>query len=114
MEQTVFALAAELAGVTQGEAGGLSLCCRMAVEELTGRLKPGLTAEACGDGFVWAAAQLALADWWSLNGRTKRFTAGEVTVEEGQIDPAALRRQALRRLAGKLASSDVAVRGVRS
>ena len=113
MVEKAFSLALELSGMEEGEAQGLSLCCQMAVEELTGMLKQGVTAEDCGDSFALAAAQVALADWWSLNGRPKKFTAGEVTVEEGQVDPAALRRQALHRLTGKLKDSGVALRGVR-
>ena len=113
MVESVFSLALELSGMVEGEAQGLSLCCRMAVEELTGMLKQGVNPEDCGDSFAMAAAQIALADWWSLNGRPKKFTAGEVTVEEGQMDPAALRKQALHRLSGKLKDPGAALRGVR-
>ena len=113
MVEKVFSLALELSGMEEGEAQGLSLLCQMAVEELTGMLKQGVTPENCGDSFVLAAAQVAVVDWWSLNGRPKKFTAGEVTVEEGQVDPAALRKQALHRLSGKLKDSGVALRGVR-
>lgn len=113
MEEKAYSLALELSGMEEGEAKGLSLCCRMAVEELTGLLKQGVMAEECGEGFALAAAQLALADWWSVNGRPKRFTAGEVTVEESGADPAALRKQALSRLGGRLKDPGAALRGVR-
>ena len=113
MVEKVFSLALELSGVAEGEASGLSLFCQMAVEELTGMLKQGVTVEACGETFAMAAAQVALADWWSLSGRPKKFTAGDVTVEEAQVDPAALRKQALSRLSGKIKAPGVALRGVR-
>ena len=113
MVEKVFSLALELSGMEEGEAQGLSPLCRMAVEEVTGMLKQGITPESCGESFFLAAAQIALADWWSLNGRPKKFTAGEVTVEEGQVDPVGLRKQALHRLGGKLKDSGVAIRGVR-
>lgn len=114
MEEAVLALALELAGMTQGEAQSLSLCCRMAVEELKGMLRPGVSPEACGEKFVWTAAQLALADWWELGGQPKKFTAGDVTVEEGRIDPAELRTRALRRMADQIRLPGTAIRGVRS
>lgn len=116
MEERVFALALELGGVAEGEAQGLSLCCRMAVEELTGMLKQGVTAKSCGNRFAMAAAQIALADWLDLGrgGQPKRFTAGDISVEEMQLDPSGLRRQAMRRMAGSLNDPGVAIRGVRS
>ena len=113
MVENIFSLALELSGMEEGEAQGLSLCCRMAVEELTGMLKQGITPESCGESFSLAAAQMALADWWSLNGRPKKFTAGEVTVEEGQVDLAELRKKALRCLSGKVKDPGVALKGVR-
>lgn len=116
MEETVLALALELAGLEEGEAPGLSLSCRLAVGELTALLKPGVAPEDCPDPFSAAAAKLALADWTALRetGKPRRFTAGEVTVEEGSHDPAALRRQALRLMAPYLSDPGIHLRGVRT
>lgn len=109
-------LALELADLKEGEAPGLSLSCRLAIGELTGMLKPGVALEDCGDAFSAAAAKLALADWAALRetGKPKKFTAGEVTVEEGTGEPAALRRQALRLMAPYLTDPAFHIQGVRT
>lgn len=116
MEETVLALALELAGLKEGEAPGLSLSCRLAVVELTGLLRSNVAPEDCWDAFSAAAAKLALADWAALHemGRTKKFTAGDITVEEGAGDPQALRRQALRLMAPYLSDPGIHLQGVRT
>ena len=116
MEEEVLALAMELGGMEEGEAPGLSLSCRLAIGELTGLLKKGVAPEDCGETFQAAAAKLALADWMALwgTGKPKKFTAGDVTVEEGAGDPANLRRQALRQMAPYLTGTPFHFRGVRT
>ena len=116
MEQTVLTLALELGGYEESEATGLALACRLAVQELTGLLKSGVSVSDCGEVFAAAAARMALSDWLSMRGATcpKKFTAGELSVEEGGSDPALLRRQALRQMSGYLKQPGFCFRGVRA
>ncbi len=116
MEEEVLTLARELGGVGEGEAAGLPLCCTLAVEELRGMLKRGLAPSDCGGVFPAAAARMALADWMALQvgQRPRKFSAGEVTVEEGSADPVQLRRQALRQMARYLEDAEFFLQGVRS
>lgn len=112
----MLALAMELGGVEEGEAKGLSLVCRMAEEELTGLLRPGVAPADCGALFAAAAARLALADWLALRegGQPKKFTAGDVTVEEKAVDLGALREQALRQMAPWIKDTGFSFRRVRT
>lgn len=116
MEDLVLALAMELGGVEEGEARGLSFSCRMAVRELTSLLRRGVTPDDCGEPFADAAARLALADWLALrkDGQPKKFTAGDVTVEEKAIDSAGLRKQALRQMAPWIKDPGFSFRRVRT
>lgn len=116
MEDLVLALAMELGGVEEGEALSLSLACRMAERELVGLLRPGTVPADCGEVFAAAAARLALADWLTLreNGQPKKFTAGDVTVEEKNVDPGTLRKQALRQMAPWLRDPGFSFRSVRA
>lgn len=116
MEDVVLALAMELGGVEEGEARGLSFSCRMAVRELTSLLKPGVEPKDCREDFADGAARLALADWLALRegGQPKRFTAGDVTVEEKAIDSAGLRKQALRQMAPWIKDPGFSFRRVRT
>ena len=59
MRDEVLRLAAALGKVEESEE--LSLLCGAAVEELTGMLRPGVTAEECGAGFCRAAAWMAFS-----------------------------------------------------
>ena len=116
MEDLVLALAMELGGVEEGEASSLSFSCRMAVRELTSLLRRGVTPDDCGEPFADAAASLALADWLALrkDGQPKKFTAGDVTVEENAIDSAGLRKQALRQMAPWIKDPGFSFRRVRT
>lgn len=115
MEKEILTLAMELGEVTPGEEGGLALCCTLALEELAGMLKPGVTPAQCGLTFQGAAAKLALGDWLALRAgnRPRRFSAGELTVEEGTADPQLLRQQGLRQMAHWLADPAFFLREVR-
>ena len=115
MEQTVLTLALELGGYSQSEASGLALACRLAIQELTGLLKNGVTVSDCEERFAAAAAKLALSDWLSMRGATcpRKFTAGELTVEESQTDLGLLRQQAMRQMEGFLKDPGFCFQGVR-
>lgn len=115
MEEEILALALELIGLDEEQAGGLPLACRLAEAELARRLRKGVRPEDCGERFLAAAAKLALADWQETRqlGQPKKFSAGEISVEEGTAEPSALRRQGLRLLAGELDGEGVYLKGVR-
>ncbi len=115
MGEEILALAMELGGVKAGEEQGLFLCCQLAVTELTGMLKPGVAVSDCGESFRASAAKLALGDWLALRNtlEPRRFTAGELTVEQGAGDPALLRRQALRQMAPWLVNPALFLREVK-
>ena len=116
MEQTVLTLALELGGLSQSEASGLALACRLAIQELTGLLKNGVQVSDCEELFAASAAKMALSDWLSMRGATcpKKFTAGELSVEEGGGDFGLLRLQALRQMSSYLKSPVFCFRGVRT
>ena len=116
MEQTVLTLALELGGYSQSEASGLALACRLAIQELTGLLKNGVQAADCEEVFAAAAAKMALSDWLSMRGATcpRKFTAGDLSVEEAGSDPGLLRLQALRQMSPYLKNPVFCFRGVRT
>ena len=116
MEQTVLTLALELGGLSESEASGLPLACRLAIQELTGLLKNGVQASDCEELFAAAAAKMALSDWLSMRGAAapKKFTAGELSVEEGGGDYGLLRLQALRQMSSYLKNPLFCFRGVRT
>ena len=91
MWDEVLRLAAALGKVEESEE--LSLLCGAAVEELTGMLRPGVTPEECGEGFCLAAAWMALAGLAAGGEDVESFTAGAVTIRQGD---GAARRRALR------------------
>ncbi len=93
MIDKVLAMAAQLGKTEESEE--LRALCQAAVDELTGQLKPGVTADGCGAAFVLAAAWIALAlrVGSAADGGVERFTAGAVTIRRGD---ARLRSEALR------------------
>ena len=97
----------------------LEALCAAAIQELTGRLKEGWTAEDCGTAFPVAAAWLALAGLRTgreENGIPVSWTAGAVSVKgtEGAGQPAeTLRAQAERLMAPFLRDETFYFRGVR-
>lgn len=116
MEQTVLTLALELGGLSQSEANGLALACRLVIQELTGLLKNGVQVSDCEEVFAAAAAKMALSDWLSMRGTIcpRKFTAGDLSVEETGNDPGLLRLQAMRQMSPYLKSPVFCFRGVRT
>ena len=118
MTEKIFALAQSLAHTGVENEAALRALCQAAEAELTGRLRAGVTAEDCGDPFALAAAWLALSGLAAAGaaGGVKRFSAGDVTVEEHGSDAAersvALRLQAERVMAPYLKDEGFAFRGV--
>lgn len=114
MIEKVLAMAAEL-GKTEPD-DGLRALCQAAVDELTGQLRPGLTAEDCGAAFVLAAAwtALALRSGSAADGGVERFTAGAVTIqrEDARLRSEALRLQARQVMKPYLRDEGFSFRGV--
>ena len=101
----------------RGESEALSLLCAAAVEELKGRLKPGLTPEDCGDAFPVAAAWLALAGLERVESDgVESLTAGDVTIRkgEGEFRQKALELQAQTVMKPYLRDEGFAFKGVRT
>ena len=74
------------------------------------------TAADCEEVFAAAAAKMALSDWLSMRGATcpRKFTAGDLSVEETGSDPGLLRLQALRQMSPYLKNPVFCFRGVRT
>lgn len=113
MIEEIAALAATLG--KRPESDGLKVLCGLAAEELKGLLRPGLTAEDCGQAFVLAAAWLALAGVEASDDGVESFTAGEVTVRKrnGTLRQKALRMQALQVMKSYIDDPGFLFRGVR-
>lgn len=97
MMEEILAMAQKLGRVSDGDLEALEALCQAAEAEVGGRLREGLTPEACGPAYVLGCAWLALAGLAGNEaGRSPlRFTAGEVSVQEEGGD-APQRAQALR------------------
>ncbi len=98
----------------RGESRELSLLCTAAVEELKGLLKPGVTAQDCGEAFPLAAAWIALAGLESAGDEVESLTAGDVTIRkrEGEFRRKALRLQARQVMKPYLRDQGFSFRGV--
>lgn len=103
-------MARSLGHVDGGQEEALEALCRAAQAELAGRLRP----EDCEDAFILACAWLALAGLAAGETGGGRFTAGEVTIQEGDgaARAAALRLQAETVLGPWLADRGFAFQGV--
>lgn len=103
-----------LGHVDGGQEEALEALCRAAQAELAGRLRPEVRSEDCEDAFILACAWLALAGLAAGETGGGRFTAGEVTIQEGDgaARAAALRLQAETVLGPWLADRGFAFQGV--
>ena len=93
-------MAQTLGHVDDSQRPVLEVLCRVAAEEMTGRLREGVAPEDCGAAFVLGCAWVALAGLaGGQYGGVSAFTAGSVTIREeesgeGRERAAALRLQA--------------------
>ena len=98
MFEQISVLAAAITTPADAEQPLLAALCTAAVDEISGKLRPGLTAEDCGDAFLCAAAMTAAAGLISCRGGggVEQFSAGDVSLRTGDNRQAAeiLRRQA--------------------
>ena len=95
----VFAQAMLLSGaVTKEQEPLLQVLCQSAVNSLTARLRPGLSADDCKADFIAAASLYALASLSELDevGQLERMQIGDVTMVRRSKSPASacLRSQA--------------------
>ncbi len=113
MTEKIVALAATLGKTEESE--GLRALCAVAAEKLKGLLRPGLSAEDCGQAFVLAAAWLALAGLEVSDDGVERFSAGEVSIQKrsGSLRQKALRLQALQVMKSYIDEPGFLFRGVR-
>lgn len=88
----------------------LELLCAGAAEELERLLRPGVTAEDCGETFLVAAAWLALDSIGE--GDVVSFIAGDVSVKKSDREKS-LRGEALRLMRPWLRDEGFVFRGVR-
>jgi len=112
MEERIRQLAMALGDVAEEEEETLKLLCAQAAEELTARLKAGVTPEECGSAFVVAAAWMALdgLETGRGQGNIEQFSAGDLTIRTGGGGD--LRRQALRLMGSYLEDDEFAFQGV--
>ena len=118
--ETILTLAKVLSGAGEDEEPLLEALCQAAERQWERRLRPGVTAEDCGEAFPCAAAFTAAADLTAAKGgdRVSGFTAGSVSVQvrspgEASTQAAELRRTARRLMAPFTAPGDFAFQGVR-
>lgn len=112
-------LAAAVTLPTEAERPLLAALCTAAVGEVASRLRPGLTAEDCGDAFLCAAAMTAAAGLMSCRsgGEAEQFSAGDVSLRIGSGDGSraalSMRRHAAELMAPYWADDGFAFAGVK-
>ena len=98
MTEEIYTIAAAIAAPSEGEADLLELLCAAAEQELTGILRPGVTAADCREAFLCAAGYLAAAGLLAgRGGRAEQFTAGEVSIRTGGTEDRGTQLRALAR-----------------
>ena len=117
---TILTLAKVLTAAGEDEEPLLEALCQAAEQQWERRLRPGVTAEDCGEAFPCAAAFTAAADLAAARGggQVSGFTAGSVSVQarspaEAGAQAAELRRTAWRLMAPFAVPGDFAFQGVR-
>lgn len=97
LEDRIYGQALAMAGeLTQPQDALLRVLSRAAKSALEARLRPGIRAEDCPENFAAAGSLLAFAAFLESDGAPQRFTAGELTIQQGDRSGAAgcLRSQA--------------------
>ena len=88
MFEQIPVLAATIALPSDDERPLLEALCTAAMAEASRKLRPGLTAEDCGDAFLCAAAMTAAAGLLSCrsSGNVEQFSAGDVSLRSSSDD----------------------------
>lgn len=119
MQETILEYAKGMGPVEEEELPALEALCRAAQAELSGKLRGGVTPEACAGAFPLAAAWLAragLCAGQSAGDTPTSWSAGAVSVSGASSagDRAdTLREQAYRLMAPYLKDGEFFFRGVR-
>lgn len=97
-------LAAAIALPSDAEQPLLTALCAAAADETARRLRPGLTAEDCGDAFLCAAAMTAAAGLISCrsSGDIEQFSAGDVSLRSGGNSDSGKAASAMRQHAAEM------------
>ena len=118
--ETILTLAKVLTAAGEDEEPLLEALCQAAEQQWERRLRPGVTAEDCGEAFPCAAAFTAAADLAAARSadQVSGFTAGSVSVQarspaETGTQAAELRRTAWRLMEPFAVPGDFAFQGVR-
>lgn len=84
-------LAAAVTLPSETEQPLLEALCTAAIDEVTQKLRPGLTASDCGAAFLCAAAMTAAAGLTACrySGDVEQFSAGDVSLRTGDCCKAA-------------------------
>ena len=102
MDNTALRLASELCGI-HGEDVLLEALCDTAERAWEGRLKGGVSREACAGALICAAAFTAVADYLGKQASGgESFTVGDVTVKNGTGQSLSVQAEELRRTAERL------------
>lgn len=114
LKDEIFALARTMSGAEESDQT-LALLCQAAEAELKAQLRPGVAPEDCAPAFTAAAAWMALAGWYAGQnaGGVRSFSAGDLSIQTGQTDPAGLLAQAERVMAPYRVDGRFAFQGVR-
>jgi hypothetical protein len=81
--------------------------------EVTGWLRPGVTAQDCGGAFPIAAAWMVLSALYHSEASVESFSAGDLTIRTGGDRGRELEEQARRLMAPYCTQSSFAFQGVR-
>ena len=104
MTQRIMELARAMGKVSADEEELLTTLCGAARQELTGALREGVEPEDCPETFALAGAWLVLAGLEVSRGagQMESFTAGDVTIREGNVTDRVkmLRAQAKKLMSG--------------
>lgn len=99
-------------GANEGDENLLVPLCQTAMDDLSLRLRAGVTAEDCSPAFEIAAAWLALDHLEAAGGVVSAFSAGDVSFSVGGDGPN-LRQRAERLMAPYVTEKGFAFAGVR-
>jgi len=104
MNEQIPLLASAVVLPTDAERPLLAALCTAAVADITRRLRPGLTAEDCGDAFLCAAAMTAAAGLISCrsSGGVEQLSAGDVSLRLGDNDDSCKAAASMRRHAAEM------------
>ena len=112
MREEILTLARIVSGAGEAEEALLESLCQAARLRWEGRLRQGLTPEACGRAFACAAAFTAAADLAAGGGGAASFSAGDLSVSLEKGGDRVRRAEELRQGAARLMEPFVRAEGL--